>query len=174
VSYTRSLSLPSHNRYLTVTSSSAEAQRLCVVYQVALHSRALSILPLSVSPSLSHPLYLVHQYPQTAVEAWQVRVAAKLARLPPPPTNSTEPPVDVQQVVSSIDYGNWARERGAGANSSWVEGWVMGGFRAHLPFNVADYYQYYWLYHLLLSLWTYTFTTTAAVMIVAGTHAVTV
>jgi len=116
-----------------------------------------------ISTREAERLCVVYQDPARAIDGWRLRVSSKLARLPPTYNAS----VDAEALVSSIDYGNWAREAGVVSNYSF-EGWLLGGYRYDLPFTVSDYYQYYWGYHLLLCLWTYTFTTTAAVMIIAG------
>eukprot|EP00961_Rhodomonas_salina_P089577 1204653-Rhodomonas_salina.1 len=49
-----------------------------------------------------------------------------------------------------------------------VQDWVGGGFRADLPFVVADYYGYMWLSHVLIILWSYCFTTSCLAMVVGG------
>ena len=118
----------------------------------------------NISLAEAERLCVVYQDPERAVMGWEIRVAAKLARYTPP-TNATDAEVkavDVGDILSG-DYGAW----NAKGNTS-LESWLMGDFRHDLPFTVSDYYHYYWLYHLLLSLWTYAFTTTGAVMIIAG------
>ena len=116
-----------------------------------------------ISTREAERLCVVYQDPVRAIDGWRLRVSAMLARLPPQQNASA----DLEAIVSSIDYTNWAREAGAVSNNTF-EGWLLGGYRYDLPFTVSDYYRYYWAYYLLLCLWTYTFTTSAAVMIIAG------
>jgi hypothetical protein len=73
----------------------------------------------------------------------------------------------IRKRMVQSDDDSWASDEVHASNMT-LEGWLLGDFRYDLPFTVSDYYQYYWLYHVLLALWTYTFTTTAAVMIIAG------
>lgn len=49
-----------------------------------------------------------------------------------------------------------------------VKDWLGGGFREALPFDVSDYYQYFWVYHVFAFLWTYMFLLSCLFMSISG------
>lgn len=49
-----------------------------------------------------------------------------------------------------------------------VKDWFGGGFRQDLPFDVVDFYQWFWAYHVFAFLWTYMFLLSCLFMSISG------